>query len=73
MCGVTLAVIKDLAGEKADVITQQVHHSGESRKILLQSINGLVSNPEDVSKQTVTRILFDGCSHRTYMSDRKPW
>ena len=69
ICGVNVALTEKVTPEIADVITHQVHHPGESRNIILQSINGVVSNPEDVSKQTVTRILFDGCSQRTYVTE----
>ena len=50
------------------IVNQQTHQCDGEQNIILQSAKSIVSDSGN-NLNTFTRILFDGCSHRTYITD----
>ncbi|XP_065658112.1 uncharacterized protein LOC136082626 [Hydra vulgaris] len=49
-------------------ITHQNQHTATNNHVILQSAKATATNPDNTLSSCI-RVLFDGCSHRTYITD----
>ena len=49
-------------------ITHQNQHTATKNHVILQSAKATATNPDNTLSSCI-RVLFDGCSHRTYITD----